>query len=96
MSISLSSLLTAETYDRHAAESWFKDNTSILFQAMLIYLVFVFVARHLLKDKKGFRLHTPLAIWNACLAIFSAIGFCKMLPAFFTAFQNHGWTGKTC
>lgn len=89
----LSDLLFAEKYDRHAAEQWFTNHRLFLFQAMGTYLVFVFVVRHYLKDRKAFELKKPLAVWDASLAVFSTIGFFKMLPAFFYSSQNNGITG---
>ncbi|KAI6237637.1 Elongation of very long chain fatty acids protein [Aphelenchoides besseyi] len=83
-------LLFAPEYEHKTAEKWFRNNISLLFQALFLYLTFVAVARHYLRERKGFELRRPLAVWNFALAIFSAIGFYKMLPAFVASYLRHG------
>ncbi|KAI6199520.1 Elongation of very long chain fatty acids protein [Aphelenchoides besseyi] len=83
-------LLFASEYDHKTAEKWFRNNISLLFQALVLYLMFIVVARRYLRERKGFELRGSLAIWNFALVIFSAIGFCKMLPTFIASYQRHG------
>ncbi|KAI6202617.1 Elongation of very long chain fatty acids protein [Aphelenchoides fujianensis] len=83
-------LLFADHFDHGKATQWFQENISVLFQSLTVYLLFIFVVRHYLQERKGFELRTPLAIWNLGLAVFSAIGFLRMAPTFLHAYQKNG------
>ncbi|XP_020818828.1 very long chain fatty acid elongase 3 [Phascolarctos cinereus] len=47
---------------------------TISFLLTLIYLMFIFMGQRYMKDRKGFNLRLPLAIWSFTLAIFSILG----------------------
>ena len=46
----------------------------------IVYVIFVFGGKHLMRDRKPFDLRKPLVLWNIGLAVFSIYGMFGVVP----------------
>lgn len=49
-----------------------------------------------MKERVGFKLRAPLALWSGILAIFSILGAIRTLPELFYVLSNYGWDFSIC
>ena len=61
-----------------------------------VYIVAVFVGQWIMEDRDRFTLRKPLALWNMALAIFSTVGFIRLLPELISGIQIAGVEGMLC
>jgi hypothetical protein len=54
-----------------------RNNWPLAFGLVATYLVFIFSAQYVMKDRKPFDMRIQLAAWNAFLCIFSFIGMSR-------------------
>ena len=64
--------------------------------AVCLYFALVFYAPALLAHRPALNLKTPLAAWNLCLAVFSALGAAGTVPHLASALRAHGFTATVC
>lgn len=61
-------------FDENVAFKWFEENWTISFVLCALYVVVIFLGRHLMRDRQKLDLRVPLVLWSLSLAVFSIIG----------------------
>ncbi|POI27034.1 hypothetical protein CIB84_009216 [Bambusicola thoracicus] len=56
------------------AIGWMRENWHASFLFAVAYVILIFGGQYLMKEKRGYKLRMPLALWSLGLALFSAIG----------------------
>jgi hypothetical protein len=72
-----------EIVDWRSVVQWMHKFWFIPHLVGLLYIGVIFGLRAYLRDKKALRSDKALALWNAGLGLFSAIGFARIAPQFF-------------
>jgi len=83
-------------YDHTPALAWVRNNSHIPVIAVTVYVLFIFVGKQYMDGRERFNLRAPLKYWNLFLAIFSAIGSFRTLPAFAQLLQDEGFNAIVC
>jgi len=60
------------------------------------YVAFVFGVQAFMKDREPFNLRKPLALWSACLAVFSIAGAMRTWTEFLETFTRGGFYQSLC
>jgi len=71
-----------ETFDLPGWRRWVGQHPAISVYASVIYVLVIFTTQALMQKRKAFQLKTALTLWNAMLAIISAIALVRVLPEF--------------
>lgn len=86
-----------ENFDQRAALDLLRDNWHIPYiLAVLVYLPVLYFGQKLMNNREPFKLKIPLMIWNSTLALFSTIGFLRVLPEFIYSLSEHGFQHSIC
>ncbi len=62
------------SFDSNPPVEFATNNWPLAFGLVTSYVIFIFGAKYVMKDREPFDLRIPLAMWNALLRIFSFIG----------------------
>jgi len=86
-----------EDFQQSAIRGWMDSNwVWICTLASLSYLIFIYGAGFLMKEREPYSLRIPLALWSFSLAIFSIIGTLRTWPEFLHSFGNKGLHYTVC
>jgi len=75
---------------------WFLKNWTMCFKFSFGYLIFVFLAKMYMKNKKPFELRKPLILWSAGLSIFSLYGAMRIVPELISTLRTRGIAASVC
>ena len=70
------------SFDRRSNHLWLKNNWTLTFYLVAVYLFTLSVLERWMRDRKPFELKAPLVLWNLGLAIFSVAATVRALPEF--------------
>lgn len=68
------------SFDSNPPVEFATNNWPLAFGLVTSYVIFIFGAKYVMKDREPFDLRIPLAMWNALLSIFSFIGMFRTMP----------------
>ena len=85
-----------ERFSEDAATQWMKNNWQISVWLSLIYVIFLLIGQHVMKDRPRFELRTWLILWSASLAIFSIMASLRTFPETIHMLQTHGFSATLC
>lgn len=83
-------------YRPKASLKWVKQNWTITFYFMIVYLAVIFSIKHLMRNRKQFELKLPLTLWNAALTVFSMLGTYHTLPDLTKTVVNESFYSSAC
>lgn len=75
---------------------WIQDNWSYTFHLSAVYIAVIFLVKYLMRDRKPFSLQTPLAVWNALLAVASALAFARLSKDVINSVTQYGSYESVC
>jgi len=73
-----------------------KEHQSLPYILCVVYLVFIFGGREVLKNKAPFGLKKSLALWNLALSLFSWCGAFRCLPHLLMAISTQSFKDTIC
>lgn len=76
--------------------TWMEENWSTSFYWISLYMITIFFGRHLMANRKPFKLRGPLILWNVGLALFSIIGTFRTLPEMVYGINRYGFDFTVC
>lgn len=86
-----------ESFDVDQAVKWFNDKSYVPFaMAIGLYLPSLYVLTKFMANREPLRLRGPLIVWNTTLAIFSIVGFARVVPEFYHVSKNFGFLHSIC
>jgi len=71
-----------KSFDLDGWRKWMHHYWTFSVYASMVYVVFIFGTKFLMRNRKPFRLTGILTTWNCVLAVFSTIAFLRTLPEF--------------
>ena len=71
-----------DSFDEVTIRFWIDGYWTLCFYIALGYLVAIFLGKRWMADRPAYDLRKCLVIWNLGLALFSFVGFTRMLPEF--------------
>jgi len=78
-------------FDHSSVKGWLEENwISLCSWSTAIYVAFIFGVQAYMKDKEPFNLRRPLALWSACLAVFSIAGALRTWTEFLDTYSRGG------
>ncbi|RYH12714.1 hypothetical protein EON65_37480 [archaeon] len=77
------------SFRSHKTVNFTANNWPMCIGFVIGYMVFIFGAQHIMKDRKPFDLRLALAGWNAFLCVFSFIGMCRTVSANIDKLQDN-------
>ncbi|CAG0903284.1 unnamed protein product [Cyprideis torosa] len=75
---------------------WFKHNPSVSLVFSTAYLIAVFLLLQIMRDRPGFELKRPLALWNGLLATFSIYAVYRFTIYMFLEGWKYGYYQMVC
>ena len=66
-----------KNFDPTVTVQFTKDNWSIAIGAVVAYLLLITLGPRIMSTRKEFDIKIPLALWNALLCVFSAMGMLR-------------------
>lgn len=75
---------------------WIQSNWKLSIYYSIIYVVFIGSGRYYMRNRPRFELRPLLALWSGCLAIFSILGFVRLLPEFVDGIMTYGFRYSVC
>jgi hypothetical protein len=64
--------------------------------AVALYGVFIVAGRKYFEKRPAWNWRTSMALWNLGLSLFSAVGFCRVLPQLVHGFYHYSVTENFC
>ncbi|NWX89385.1 ELOV6 protein, partial [Nothoprocta ornata] len=83
-------------FDERGAVRWMQDNWQKAFSFPIAYLILIFGIQHIMKERTGYKLRTPLVVWSLGLALFSAIGAHRTWKYIAFVISTEGFRGLVC
>ena len=78
------------TFDAEVSKAWMRDHWHESIYYSVVYVAAIYLGQHYMASRPAFQLRTPMAIWSACLAVFSIMGASRMVPHILFLLRNHG------
>ncbi|CAG0890249.1 unnamed protein product, partial [Cyprideis torosa] len=75
---------------------WFRRNAGASLVLSTVYIIAVILLVQIMRDRPGFELKRPLALWNGLLAIFSSYGVYRYTIYFFIEAWSYGFHQAIC
>ncbi|NXC14120.1 ELOV6 protein, partial [Corythaeola cristata] len=63
-----------KNFNYKEARQWMQENWHKSFFLAAAYVILIFGIQHFMKERRGYELRSPLALWSLGLALFSAMG----------------------
>ncbi|GMR46569.1 hypothetical protein PMAYCL1PPCAC_16764, partial [Pristionchus mayeri] len=92
----LRDVLFAQEFNYHNAGEWTDQHIIFVFQAIVAYLVGIFMTQRMMRKRGPFSLKMPLAAWNGVIAAVSGICALAMMPEYFTTLYERGVKDTLC
>ncbi|NXC41020.1 ELOV6 protein, partial [Penelope pileata] len=85
-----------QSFNEREAIEWMRENwqKSIFFS--VVYVTLIFGMQHFMKERKSYKLRTPLALWSLGLALFSAIGTYHTWKHLVSILSTEGFKHSVC
>ncbi|XP_015722251.1 elongation of very long chain fatty acids protein 3 [Coturnix japonica] len=85
-----------QSFNEREAIGWMQENWRKSFIFSVAYVVLIFGIQYLMKDRRGYKLRTPLALWSLGLALFSAIGAYRTWKHMISILTTMGFKQSVC
>lgn len=86
-----------ENFDVDKSIQWFHDKAHMPFIfGLVIYLAVLYFGQKLMANREPMKLRIPLILWNSALAVFSIMGFLRVLPEFLYTWRTFGFQHTIC
>lgn len=86
-----------DNFDFVSSVEMFNNNPHVPFVlAILIYLPMLYVGQMIMSRRDPFNVKLVMMVWNSGLAVFSMVGFCRIIPEMFYTYENFGFHQTLC
>ena len=75
---------------------WIYRNWTITIWLSCLYVAFLVIGSHYMKNRKPFDLRLPLGLWSLFLSIFSFFGSMRLVPELFDTLSSRGFVHSFC
>lgn len=75
---------------------WMKTHWYYALYISLVYIIFIFSAQRLMKNREKFELRKYFVVWNFGLAVYSILGTLRTLPEFIYIVTTHPIKYSVC
>ncbi|NXL91192.1 ELOV6 protein, partial [Alectura lathami] len=84
------------SFNERETTRWMRENWQKSFFIALAYVVLIFGAQYFMKERRGYKLRKPLALWSLGLALFSAIGTHRSWKYMVSVLSTSGFKQSVC
>ncbi|XP_065603029.1 very long chain fatty acid elongase 3 [Cyrtonyx montezumae] len=85
-----------QSFNEQEAIRWTQENWYKTFLLSAAYMILIFGVQYFMKERRGYRLRTPLALWSLGLAMFSAIGTHRTWKHMISMMTTMGFKRSVC
>ncbi|KAI1287960.1 Elongation of very long chain fatty acids protein 6 [Halotydeus destructor] len=85
-----------DSFDVQQARTWFNANWTMCFKFSIGYIIFVFLAKKFMENKKAYDLRVALILWSSGLSLFSLYGAARVVPELLATLTTSGWKASIC
>mmetsp|Transcript_59023 Transcript_59023/g.144415 ORF Transcript_59023/g.144415 Transcript_59023/m.144415 type:complete len:303 (+) Transcript_59023:202-1110(+) len=84
------------SYDPVDLRDWMVANPWVPVAAIAAYMVFITAGKSYFDNRPAWDWRSTMALWNLGLSVFSAVGFCRVLPQLVHNFWNYSVPENFC
>uniref|UniRef100_A0A8C9FCM2 Elongation of very long chain fatty acids protein n=1 Tax=Pavo cristatus TaxID=9049 RepID=A0A8C9FCM2_PAVCR len=85
-----------QSFNEREAIGWMRENWCMSFLFAVAYVILIFGVQYLMRERRGYNLRMPLALWSLGLALFSAIGAHRTWKHLFSILTTVGFKQSVC
>ncbi|GMR45028.1 hypothetical protein PMAYCL1PPCAC_15223, partial [Pristionchus mayeri] len=89
-------IATAKEFSYSRAQRFIKDHEVFTVQAIVMYLMAVFILKQFMNKRTPFTLDLPIRLWNITIAVLSGVCAAGMTEEFFTTLTQKGVNVALC
>ncbi|NXF42720.1 ELOV6 protein, partial [Oceanites oceanicus] len=83
-------------FNEREAREWMRENWHKSLFFGVAYVILIFGIQHFMKERKAYKLRTPLTLWSLSLALFSAIGAHRLWKQMAFILSTEGFKKSVC
>ncbi|XP_021255392.1 elongation of very long chain fatty acids protein 3 [Numida meleagris] len=84
------------SFNEQEAIGWMRENWHKSFLFAVAYMILIFGLQYFMKEQRGYKLRTPLALWSLGLALFSAVGTHRTWKHMVSILTTKGFKQSVC